>query len=197
MNFLSGYAGIIAIGMGIFTFGYFFAYMQSIINTTAQGDEEMPMWPDFDGWTSVAEPFWQLLAIVVVCLGPAWLYTRFASNVQLWLEATLWIGGLLYLPMSLLAVTIYDSLAALNPLLIVLSIVKVPLEYAATCVVFGLLYYTLALASRQLDEAIQSPLLSTIVREFFSLYTLTVVMRVVGLLFYTKQERLGWALGTK
>jgi len=36
-----------------------------------------------------------------------------------------------------------------------------------------------------------------VVGEFFSLYTLTVIMRVAGLLYYTKKERLNWNLTGK
>ena len=197
MKLASGFAGLIAIGMGIFTFGYLFSFMQSIITATANGDEEMPRWPDFDGWTSMIEPCLQMLAIIVVCTGPAFFYARFAHDPQDWLVLTLKIGGLLYLPMALLAVTIYDSLAALIPMLIVISVLRVPLEYAATCLAIGLLYGIFALASYQLGEAVQSPLVTSIVGEFFSLYTFTVVMRMVGLLFYTRRDRLGWEMGPK
>jgi hypothetical protein len=138
-----------------------------------------------------------LLAILAVCLGPAILYSWLASNAREWLVLTLWVLGLGCLPMALLAVTIYDSVAALNPLLLVLSIVRVPLEYAATCLVVALLCVGLGLASQELREAARVPGLSTIVGEFFSLYTFTVVMRVVGLLYYTKRDRLGWKMGGK
>lgn len=197
MQFVSVFAGLVSLGIGLFTFGYLFAFMQSIITTTAMGDEELPHWPDFDGWTSFLEPFFQMLAIFVFCLGPGFFYARFVSDPQDWLVATLYIAGLLYMPMALLAVTIYDSLAALNPLLIVLSVVRVPLEYAATCLVFGLLFGILGVASSQLNEAVQSRLVTGFVQAFFVLYTLSVVMRVAGLLFYTKRDRLGWEMGPK
>jgi pSer/pThr/pTyr-binding forkhead associated (FHA) protein len=194
LNFVSGFVMLFGLIIAIWTLGYLFAFLQSVLTTTATGEEEMPRWPDFDGWSSALEPAFQLLAILAVCLGPAILYFWLASNVREWLVVTLWIVGLGCLPMALLAVTIYDSVAALNPLLIVLSIVRVPLEYAATCLVVALLCVGLGLASHELREAAQVPVLSNIVAEFFALYTFTVVMRVAGLLYYTKRDRLGWKL---
>jgi pSer/pThr/pTyr-binding forkhead associated (FHA) protein len=197
LGYMSGLAGIFGIMLGVFLLGYLFAFMQTIITTTATGDEEMPGWPDFDGWSSVLEPFFQLLAILVVCLGPAFFYSRYVSDDQTWLAATLWILGLVALPMALLAVTMYDTVAALNPLLIVLSIVKVPLEYAATCLVLALLVVLLSLATHQVRELVRVLLLPTIVSQFFSLYIFTVMMRLLGLLFYAKKDRLGWKIGGK
>jgi pSer/pThr/pTyr-binding forkhead associated (FHA) protein len=197
MQYASAFAGIISLGIGIFTFGYIFAFMQSIITTTALGDEELPHWPDFDGMTSFFEPFLQMLAIFLFCLGPFFLYWKLVSDPQVWVAAALLVGGLLYLPMAVLAVTIYDSVAALNPLLIILSVTRVPLEYAATCLAFGLLFGLLALASYQLDEAGQSRVVTGTVGVFFTLYTLTVMMRINGMLFYTKRSRLHWEMGPK
>jgi len=197
MNFLSGAAGIVGLGLGIFSCGYLFNFLQSVITTSALGETDMPGWPDFDGWLeSGLEPFLQLLGILAVCFGPAFVYSRFAPDVRVWPAAALWIAGLLYFPMALLAVAMYDSLRALNPMLIVLSILRVPLEYAATCSVLGLLLLILG-GSNWLDKNLKAPLLSTIVDEFLLLYTLTVMARLAGLLFYGAKHRLGWAMSGK
>jgi hypothetical protein len=197
MNFLSGFAFIFSLALAIFTFGYLFSFLQSIITTSAMGEDEMPGWPEYDGWGGVLGPFFQLLVIFLVCQGPAFFYARFASDPQEWLTTTLKIAGLLYWPMALLAVTMYDSLMALNPMLIVLSIFRVPLQYAATCLVLGLLFLGSHQASVWLDENVRTPFVPTIVGEFLGLYTMTVIMRVAGLLFYTTKHRLGWSMGGK
>jgi pSer/pThr/pTyr-binding forkhead associated (FHA) protein len=194
INLLSGAAGIVGGGLGIFSCGYLFGFLQSIITTSALGETDMPGWPEFDDWLeNCLEFFLQLVGIFVVCLGPAIAYSVFVTNVQVWLAAALWIAGLLYLPMALLAVSMYDSLMALNPMLIVLSILRVPLEYAASCSVLGLLLLILS-GSNWLDKNLKTPLLPSIVDEFLLLYTLTVMARLAGLLFYTTKHRLGWAM---
>jgi len=39
---------------------------------------------------------------------------------------------------------------------------------------------------------IEIPLLPALVASFLSLYWLTVEMRIIGLLYYTNKEKLGW-----
>ena len=194
VSFFSGRSGIVGLPLGIFSCGYLFCFLQSIISTSALGDAHMPGWPDFDGWLeTILEPFCQLLGIFVLCLGPAIAYSRFAAHVQPWLVAALWMGGLLYLPMALLAVTMYDSLLALNPMLIVLSVLRVPLAYAATCGVLSLLLLVF-FGVNLLDKDWDAPLLRSVLDEFIFLYTVTVMARVGGLLFYANKRRLGWAM---
>ena len=195
LNYLSGAAGIVGAGLGVFSCGYLFAFVQSFINSSALGHDEMPGWPDFDGWwESGFLPFLQLFGILAVCLGPAILYGWLATDAQLWLLIALWAGGLLYMPMALLAVAMYDSVAALNPLLIVASILRVPLEYMVTCLVLGLLLLFMGV-SNWWEENLHARLVASIVDHFLSLYTLTLVARLAGLLFYTTKKRLGWPMG--
>jgi len=196
MNFLSGAAGIVGAGVGLFSCGYLFAFVLSIINTTAMGQDEMPGWPDFDGWwESGILPFFQLFGILAVCFGPAISYASLAKEVEVWPLVLLWIGGLLYLPMALLAVAMYDSLAALNPMLIAASILRVPLEYAVTCLVLGLLLLLYVVVSHVLIGNLHARLVASIADHFLLFYTLTLVARLAGLLFYTTKKRLGWPMG--
>jgi len=207
LNFTQRMAGFVlpfgiglffAVGIAIFCSGYLFAFLKSIIATTAQGDEEMPDWPEYNGWVeSGLGPFFEMLAVFVVCLGPGYCYERFAHDPQAWLTWTLFIGGLAYLPMALLALAVYDNLVALNPVLVLLSIARAPVEYAVTCLVLGFLVFSLGEATQWLRENVDVPGVTSVVGEFLALYTLTVVMRVAGLLYYAKEDRLNWNLRGK
>ncbi|MGA2556541.1 MAG: FHA domain-containing protein [Verrucomicrobiota bacterium] len=206
LNFFQRVAGfapfgiglIIGVAIAIFCSGYLFAFLKSIIATTAQGEEEMPDWPEYDGWVeSGLTPFFEMLAVFVICLGPGYGYKWFAPHPQAWLTWTLFIGGLAYMPMALLALAVYDNLVALNPVLVLLSIARAPVEYAVTCLVLGFLVFSLGEATQWLRENVDVPVVAPMVREFLALYTLTVVMRVAGLLYYAKQDRLNWNLRGK
>ena len=195
---LFGIGFIIRLVIGIFCGGYLFSFLKSVIQTSGQGDGEMPDWPEYQGWSeSGLTPFLELMAVLLVCLGPAWAYVWFVHPHQAWLTGTLFIGGLVYMPMALLGLAIYDSVVAMNPVLVLLSIVKVPLEYAAACLVLGLLVLGAGEAFNWLRDNVAVPVVAPVVGEFFSLYTLTVIMRVAGLLYYTKKERLNWNLTGK
>jgi hypothetical protein len=55
---------------------------------------------------------------------------------KIWAIIAAVVFGCVYFPMSFTAVTTFDSLSALNPLLVVLSIVKVFAPYLLTVVLF-------------------------------------------------------------
>jgi len=202
LNFVRGFTGFgglagfaLSCGIGIFCGGYLFSFLKTVITTTAMGGEELPDWPEYDSWMeSGLTPFLELAGVIVVCLGPWYLYGKFATVHQPWVAWALCIEGLLYMPMALLALAIYDTLLALNPVLILPSILRVPAEYAATCLVLGLLALGSFSATRWLNANANVPVLAPVVGEFLLLYTLTVVMRVAGLLYYAKKDRLHWKL---
>ena len=158
----------------------------------------MPDWPEFEGiMASGVGPFLEMLAVFLVCLAPVCLYILLAPVHADWLVWALCAAGMLYLPMALLALAIYDTVLALNPMLILPSILRVPLEYAATCLVLGLLALGSFAAKHWLRDNAYVPVLAPIVAEFLLLYTLTVVMRVAGLLYYAEKDRLSWKLTGK
>jgi hypothetical protein len=172
--------------------GYLFLYLQTIITSTALGDDEMPAWPDYEGWwDSAAEPYLRLLVIGLACITPANLCFWFAGDAGRLLFVPMLLVGCCYAPMALLAVAMDDSLLALNPMLVVPSILRVPLEYLVSCVMLVVLLAGLG-GLIQLADNLQQPFISQILGMFLSLYIAVVVMRLLGLLYYTRKERLGW-----
>ena len=96
---------------------------------------------------------------------------------------------LVYLPMSLLAVSLFDSLKALNPFTIIGAIVKIPLRYLQGCVLFFLVYYVNTSLAGYLDAI---PVLGFVIRVFFSFYMTMVAMRILGLIYHANAQKLGW-----
>jgi hypothetical protein len=193
--------------------GYVFSYMQIILSSSALGDEEMPNWPEYDGWwDSAIGPYLRLLAIGLACIAPANLCLWYAGGTGRMLFFPLLIVGCLYLPMALLAVAVDDSLLGLNPMLILPSIFRVPAAYLVTCLLFGMMvigFGALVQLADYLAQLLagppppfrlpvispgraQPPFLSQILATFLSLYFAVVVMRLLGLLYYTQKDRLGW-----
>ena len=112
--------------------GYLFAYMQAVIHTTAAEDREMPDLPGVSNlWDDILVPCLQLLGMTVVCFGPA--IALALGTVALAMPALAiailpaFILGCIYFPMAFLALNILDSVMAVNPLVIVPSILRVPL----------------------------------------------------------------------
>ena len=179
--------------MTIFISGYFSAYMIKIINSSAFGHTKLPDWPDFmDFFESILRPFFLVFVTSVVSFLPAVLYMFFMiprgapPNVFY----ALIIFGLLYQPMGLLAVAIYNTITALNPLLVLPSILRILAEYIVTCVVLILLIYARQIASIFIVAFV--PFVSMPIISILTLYFLAVQMRILGMIYYTSRERLGW-----
>jgi ABC-type sulfate transport system permease subunit len=95
--------------------------------------------------------------------------------------------------MAFAAVAMFDSLAAVNPLLVVPAILKVPKEYALAIVLFAVILILRWLGEKVLPELLGIPfILPSIIANFFGLYLLAVEARVLGLLCLTKKDELGW-----
>ena len=203
-TFVARYAfiyGLIAvIFLTVFGVGYLTRFLQNIVVTTARGDNEMPDWPDLTDYSSeVTTPFFQTLGLGVFCFAPAILLTIYAVHAS---EGGAWLGwattasiffGAIYFPMAFAAVAMFDSLAAVNPLLIIPSILKIPKEYALAIVLFVAILILRWLGEKVLPELLGIPyILPSIVANFFGLYLLAVEMRILGLLYLMKKDELGW-----
>ncbi len=193
----------------VFAIGYLFSYLQGIIQYTASGDEEMPPLPSMgDFLQDILVPCLQLIGLTLLSFGPAILleYIVVATrnpSVAIAITPAYVLGGI-YFPMALTAVAVLDSVLAANPLQVIPSMFKVPQEYIVTLFVLGVLVAVRALGDevipalfpRGLSTHSMSKLLMMLgikaVWGVASLYLLTVNARILGLLYVTKKEKLGW-----
>ena len=114
------------------------------------------------------------------------------------------VFGVFYFPMAFLAVAMLDTVTAANPIQIIPSIFKVPLEYTVTCIVLGIVAILPPVGDvlidfifpRGLHARDMGPMfgyLATIVFwRLFGLYLLVVGVRILGLLFRSKRDKLAW-----
>jgi hypothetical protein len=138
---------------------------------------------------------------VVFSLGPAFLMSGYAVRASAEAEelavvpALLALGlgllGVAYLPMAVLGVAMADSVSGANPLLVIPSILRVPLEYFVTCLIL-----VVAFAANYLGQFalgfVPIPFATSLVSWFLFLYCLLVSMRLVGILYWTNRDRLKW-----
>ena len=180
-----GLAYLIVIAM---SGGYLFAFMQAIITSSAQGETEMPPWPEVSNFLGdILGPFFRLVVIVIACAGPGLVLLTVSPAIGI----PVLLLGIFCLPMALLTVAMADGLAGLNPLVIFSGIAKVPGQYICICLVF-LAVLAVQRGGELLLAQSPVPILPTVVATFLSLYGLAVEMRLLGLLYYTNRERLAW-----
>jgi len=206
LEFLSGgrrfIFGLISTALAL---GYFFSYAQNIINSTAI-DEDEP--PDLPGLDDVWGNFFKLLGVTLMSFGPALALALFAifnesSALGVAIIPTV-IFGCLYFPMAFLAVAINDDVMACNPLVVVPSILKVPIEYIITVALVGGVFGVRSVGDNVSDALVGPALFTTSMSKMFllfglrtiwafiSVYLLTVTMRILGVLYVTKKHKLGW-----
>lgn len=193
LDFLSR-APLVGVFVAVFTGGYLCAYMMKIIGSSAKGDEDLPPWPEFrDFWDDILAPFFSVLIVVACAFVPAGGYFLVASRGgALSAPVLLALGacGLLCIPMALIALTIFGLGGALNPFLVVGSIFRVLGQYLVACVVLAVLVGLRVASATYFAEF--GLLVGPVVDGLLSLYFLIVEMRILGLIYYANEERLGW-----
>ncbi len=177
--------------------GYLFAYMQNVIHTTAGGDESEASLPDITNFVSdILVPCLQLIATVVLCFLPAValsLWRIFGdADIPAWALIAGIVFGCFYYPMAFLGVAMFDSVGGVNPVLVIPSICKVPLQYLITCVCLGVVITVYWVGAALLPALIPIIIVPTLISSFIWLYFLTVQCRILGLLYLSNKEELGW-----
>lgn len=177
--------------------GYMFAYMQNIIQTTARGDESEVSLPDITNFLEdILVPCGQFLVTILFSFAPllAVIIWYFNGGGEIAGTAVLpaIILGCLYFPMGFLAVAMFDTVTALNPMLVVPSIIKVALQYLTACVLLGIVFLIRGFGAKVLALIIPIMFVPDIISSFVGIYFLTVQCRILGLLYLTNRPTLGW-----
>ncbi len=159
-------------------------------------------------WEDVLIPAFQFSGVLFACFGPALTLAIMSAVSESSMAAYAYIPflllGCVYFPMGYLAVVLLDSIKALNPLLVFQSIRRVPLEYLATLGLLAVVAVMATLDDGMMCYVIARGLSTSSIKTFFSMvglfvalvvfgfYLITVSVRVLGLLFVTKRDKLGW-----
>jgi hypothetical protein len=94
--------------------------------------------------------------------------------------------------MAFLAVAMFDSLVALNPIFVLGSIPRVPREYAVAALVFIGIVGLRWLSGSALAMLLHIPLAPTILADLICLGLLIVEARILGLLYLSQKSNLRW-----
>jgi len=173
--------------------GYVIAFLFSVVNASSDGEIELPDLPDFTDWIDdLFRPALKMAGTVLFCFGPAIVY-KLIGPLELIYDFTvnrnilfllLGLGGLLW-PMTVLSIALHDSVAGLNPVLILRSIFRIFPSYLVACL---FLFIAFALSAFFDLIPIAGPILGFFVGFYFSI----VEMRIIGLLYFTQSKKLAW-----
>jgi hypothetical protein len=171
-----------------FLLPYLYAYAVRIVNATAKGDPDPPHWPEVRVWEDEGFRSHGLLALVGV-------HVPVFACLALWPSfpgAALALGFLsvLYVPMAWLAIAMFRTAEALNPLFIGRAVLKAPLDYAVLCMFVALLWWLDTLVHSYLRDAvaIAGPFLAAACW----LYGLVMTARLLGEFYWLNRAALAW-----
>lgn len=196
---------------------YMFAFMQSVITLTCNGDHDRLSWLDLSSFDEgLFRPFLRFIAIWVFYLTPGFVYIfieqpgfgialllvgvmpDLMSGYNLGLPVVgfiLLFMGFICVPMAVLTVALANSIRGLNPIVVLASIAKVPGQYIVTCLLF-LVVLTISSGLDWILHTAGLPILPALIGHFIShfvfLYGLTVLMRLLGLLYRYNEKKFNW-----
>ncbi|MEN6578955.1 MAG: hypothetical protein ABFD90_21610 [Phycisphaerales bacterium] len=138
-----------------------------------------------------AELFWQGLTSLVcgvACMAPAILYAAYGGGHDPLFWFLYGLGGFLF-PMALLAVTLFESLRALNPVLVLGSIFSTFLPY---CLLAAFCYVLCLLAPVAFQRLIGDLWYVGYFLLFAAFYLLLILAHLVGRFCWKYEEKLNW-----
>ena len=199
INFLGGvlsrfarhYGGILALVLEVAFAGYILFYLGYCIYDSSKGQRRAPAIS-----TAHAPDLWDLLGQwglliggMAICLWPAGLYYGFTerTDTAFWSLAGV---GLFFLPMALLTATLFAGIGALNPLLIVRSIVVTLPAYLVVILKLAVVVLLIRIVQWVAWQLPIPGVLFTAVR----LYVLLVACYWIGSFYHRQKDRLGWGL---
>lgn len=213
---LAAGGGCIGLIAWIMLLGIFGLLLINVIRTTVDDPDESLDWPEFEGVGQVVGVAFQIIITTVLIFLPfaacglmAGLSLLSAEGDGLMsgmMEAGAWgmamlgflIAGIFYYPMALLGVAMFDSVKGINPALIIPAILKTLLQYLCVLILLILMWFmrqalSVFLASLPMwNEAFYIKAALFLPVEFFTLFTLVVSARLLGILYKANTARFGW-----
>jgi len=183
---LLGRSSILALGwivIVLLVLGYVCKYFLQVTSSSAVGREEPPDFQEIEPAYRLRS-LWRFLVPFMLSFGPfiiCLIYLGYLLHISVLRQVVAWhilaigllIAGSFYFPISLGAVAVLGSVRGAGPVPVIRSIVRSPLKYVVTWLVFTPLasHFLLRLGLRQFGLIlIEIPVLGAVVRLLGSLY---------------------------
>jgi hypothetical protein len=188
---LGPYSGVLVLIGEIIIVGYIIFYAHYCIYDSSRGGRRAASISLADT-PDLGDLVWQLLLLVAgvaICLWPAALYRGVAGRMDVWFWV-LGTTGAFFLPMSLLMATLFQGIDALNPVLVIRSILVTFPAYVALFGELGLLAVVFLAIRWGIGQVRLPHVLATVAY----LYLLLMGSHLLGRFYWRRKEKLGWGL---
>lgn len=184
------FVGVIA---AVFSAGYFGAFYLDIIGTTMGGKNELPEWPNFSSFMDdILRPFFRLVGLGILSFAPtaavAMLMDEKAASFLPTMAAAV-AFGCCYFPMAVLATQAFGSFGAALPHVVLPAVIKALPGYLLA---LGALVLVLVVCTFAQNFVGSVPYVGWFLTSAVALYGLMFQARLIGLIYVSKQEKLGW-----
>lgn len=185
-------APLFGIGVALFSAGYFGAFYLDIIGTTMNDRNEVPDWPGFSSFfDDIVAPYFRIVGLVLISFLPA-LAFLFADHEASWFIPSMWAAvayGCFYFPMAVLAAQAFGGLGATLPHVVFPAVFLALPGYllAVSALVAGVIVCQVAQAFTA-----DIPYAGWFLAAAVALYSLMFQGRLIGLIYRTKSDKLGW-----
>jgi DNA-directed RNA polymerase subunit RPC12/RpoP len=182
---------IFGLGFVVIFVGYLLYCLSTCIRDSASGSRSAE---NIDVSLSVLLDVWELISpillvfvCIAVCLGPLLAYFIIAKRTD-FIFWFLVAYGAFSLPMALLAAVLFDSLRALNPALLAVSMLNVLPPYCSLVLLFCTIAGLIGLIMAALPQTQPSAyILSTV-----CIYSAMIAAHLLGRFYARHQEKLNW-----
>lgn len=170
---------------------YMYWYLCECVRDSAAGGLRAP--ETISTTPGLGEMFWQMIRILICFAffaGPSLVYLFHIRKA----DAIFWIllvYGVSFFPMGLLAVVMFDSFSALNPLLLIRSVFSTFFQYCGLILLFCGLGFLSAVIAMILLRFWMSWILAYLLNILF-IYLLMVAAHLLGRFYWKYQEKLNW-----
>jgi len=186
--------GILLPVLSLALVGFVLGWLLDVIGVSARGDDEPPDWPTPSRYSGLVSPLLLVLGGVGISFLPATAYyigaNMWDGSPSGWILSCLLAVGVLVSPMAILAAALYESLAGLNPVLLLRSIVRAGWAYVAAMVAMALV--AAGAAGWWVLPDLMIPFVGEMLAGAVLMYFLAVEMRILGLVYWAREDRLGW-----
>lgn len=198
MIFVAGalrhYAGILLLIFYIMLYGYMFQYFVECIRDSAAGGLRAP--ETMTMMVNAGDLFWEflkLLACYAVFLGPLSFYKGYMKYIEtepnsivFW---SLWAYGIFFFPIGILATTMFGSVNALNPILLIRSIISTLIQYCGLLVFFAAIGLLAVLMFRIIPRWGVPAVMISSTLGYWLLFT---AGHLLGRFYWRYREKLNW-----
>jgi len=200
LRFLDVFHGVMSFIIYLLFTGYFFYYIGYCIFDSSRGGLRAPdinINDSHDKNEYLSQVFF-IIGITAVCFFPAIIYHIAFEKTDLVFKL-LSAAGMFFFPMAVLAVVLFDSLEALNPIVIISSIYRTFLPYCGLVLVFSMiagLILPIRLYLSQPFALLSNYLLGTafIHYKIAFVYMVMIAAHLLGRFYLRYKNKLNWKI---